>query len=213
MNSRRKLFIAITLSLAAATASAAPTIDEGLWEITSRMEMVGMPEMARRPMTFTHCYTKKDVEDARNLAQDKNSACKMTNYRLSGNKASWEIQCAGERPMTGKGEMTFSRNSYQGVTKLSGNIGARGEPAEMTQHISAKRLGECKGEQATTLPQPSVAKPATKRETERRRSAEKQDAASKAEDTESPAKDDSASGDQSDAVLDGARKLKGLLGF
>ena len=47
---------------------AASGMQAGMWEITTRMEMPGMP-VGIPPQTIRHCYTQKDVEDGKGFAQ------------------------------------------------------------------------------------------------------------------------------------------------
>jgi len=131
---------AVALAAASGLAQAAPVIQPGLWEITTRMEMPGMPAGMGQHATQT-CYRPGDVQDAaKTVPKDKN--CEVKDYKLSGNTASWRMECRGETEMTGTGTFTYAGNSYSGTTKFAMKQGGRS--MNMTQAYSAKRIGDCK---------------------------------------------------------------------
>jgi hypothetical protein len=113
----------------------APEMREGLWKITSQAELPGMP-MKIPPTTFTHCYSKKDIKDRKNvISTDKN--CTVTDMKTFGNKVSWTMKCTGSHAGTMTGETIFGNDSYTSVmhTKMQGY--------DMTTKMNAKRLGDC----------------------------------------------------------------------
>ena len=66
--------------------AAQPNIKDGLWEITMKMEVDGMPGGGRPPQTMQHCVTPKDVQDpaAMNRSMDKSSRCELTDHKKAG---------------------------------------------------------------------------------------------------------------------------------
>ena len=66
----------------------------------------------------------------------------MTDYRMQGNGATWNMACKGEEAMTGSGSITYSGTSYSGTNKMTMKRG--GQAQSMTMHYSGRRLGECK---------------------------------------------------------------------
>lgn len=135
-------FAMLALLAAAPAVLAAPQeMQPGLWEITSKMEMPGVPKMA--PQVMRHCYTKKDVEDSKKaVPQSGDKNCEMKDYKLQGNTATWSMECKGEAAMTGTGTMTFGAQFYSGTMKSRMKQG--GKSMEMNQSWSAKRVGDCK---------------------------------------------------------------------
>jgi hypothetical protein len=118
--------------------SQAPVRD-GQWEITTEMDMPGMP-MKMPAMKTTQCITKQQAEDPNSAvpqSQNKNSACKVSDYKLSGNKVTWTMKCEGQDAMTGTGEITYGVGSYDGWMKMTTSKG------EMTMKYTGKRLGDC----------------------------------------------------------------------
>ena len=137
------LAAAVLISTPAQAAS--PNIKEGLWEITMKMDMPGMPA-GMKPQVVQQCITKKDIDDPRKTApggkDPANSRCEVSDYKMQGNTASWNMACKGENPMTGSGSMTYSGTSYSGTNKMTMTRG--GKPQTMTMHYSGKHLGDCK---------------------------------------------------------------------
>jgi hypothetical protein len=135
---------AFLLFAATAAPAAQPNIREGLWEITMKMEMEGMPGGGRPPQTMQHCVTPKDLQNpaAMDRGMDKSSRCEMTDYRLQGNTATWKMVCKGEGAMTGTGTATYSGTSYTMITKMAMTQG--GKAMNMTMSNTGKYLGPCK---------------------------------------------------------------------
>ena len=119
---------------AVSVAALAEGTDE-LWEVTMKMEMAGMPAMP--PQTSQVCKKKGDRDPSKTAGKDRDSDCKMTDIKQSGNKSSWKMVCTKPEPMTGPGEVTYTGDTYQGTMKMNS-----GDMA-MTQVISGKKLGTC----------------------------------------------------------------------
>lgn len=131
------------LAFCAATAQASPNMTTGLWEITVKSEIQGMPGGMGMPATImTQCVRPADVQDGRRTVPQQDPKCEMKDYKLQGNTASWRFECKGPEAMSGSGSMTYSGNSYSGSTKMS--MKQQGRVINMTQSYSGKRLGDCK---------------------------------------------------------------------
>ncbi|RQW87946.1 MAG: DUF3617 family protein [Geobacter sp.] len=133
----KKVLVAVlVVLLVPAVSFAAKTMQEGLWEITTQMEMPGMP-MKMPPTVMKHCYTKSDVSDQKKIiSRDKN--CTVTDLKTSANKVSWKMKCTGENAATMTGETVFNSDSYTSVMKMN----SHGQ--KMTMKVKGKRLGNCK---------------------------------------------------------------------
>jgi hypothetical protein len=131
------------VALAQNVHAAAPNMREGMWEITMKMDMAGMPG-GMPPQVMKQCMTKKDIEDPQRFARGGPGAdrCQVSNYRLRGNTASWDMACKGPEEMTGNGTITFSGDSYTGTNRMTVKSG--GQTHNMTMQYSGKRLGDCK---------------------------------------------------------------------
>lgn len=120
--------------------SAQAPVRDGRWEISTEMDMPGMP-MKMPPVKTTQCITKEQANDPTAVVpkadQDKNSNCKVSDYKVVGNKVSWTLKCEGKNAMSGNGEITYAADSYDGWMKM------KMSDTEMTMKYKAKRLGDC----------------------------------------------------------------------
>lgn len=131
------------LALAAHAHAAAPNMREGLWEITMKVEMAGMPQQMP-PQTLQHCVTKQDLENPQKMAMgpgSKDSKCEVTDHRMQGNTATWKMACRGEHPMTGSGIVTYSGTSYSGTNRMTMQQG--GKTMDVTMSYTGRHLGPC----------------------------------------------------------------------
>lgn len=148
MFSRLPAALVAATCLAAAPAlyaAAAPNMKPGLWEVTVKMDMPGMPQ-GMQAQTTQRCVTPKDLEDPRSVgpgADPRTSGkCEVSNYRLQGNTATWEMACKGPEQMKGTGSMTYEGDRYSGVNRMTMNQG--GQVMNMTMNYSGRYLGDCK---------------------------------------------------------------------
>lgn len=116
------------------------------WEITTKMEMKGMP-MAMPAMTNKACLPKNRKSNEDLIPKDKDSDCKMSDVKQSGNKTSFKMVCAGKHPMKGDGEIEHSGDNYRGTMHIVGDMD--GQPMDMTQSFSGKKIGTCTYEDPT----------------------------------------------------------------
>src|SRR5215831_18464134 len=136
-----RLAVLVSFVVAASHVHAASPMRPGLWEMTGRMQMEGM-KGDMPPFTIKHCVTPKDAEAAETgklPGADKKGMenCKVSDYKLSGNKASWNITCTGQHAMTGTGTMVFSGDTYTQKSVMKTQRGT------MTLENTGKRLGDC----------------------------------------------------------------------
>jgi hypothetical protein len=108
----------------------------GKWEITSSMDMPGMP-YKMPPTVISHCYTKEDVKDQKKVIANKNNDCTVTDMKKSGNKVTWKMQCTGKSKGTFSGETLFGKDFYEST------INIQSEGRSMTTKSKAKRIGDC----------------------------------------------------------------------
>ncbi len=117
------------------TGFAADTMRDGYWELTTTMDMPGMP-VKMAPTKVKHCYTKEDVKDQKRvISTDKN--CTVTDLKQSGNKVSWKMKCTGEHAGVFSGETVFRGDAYDSTMKMQ----TQGQT--MNMKVKAKRLGNC----------------------------------------------------------------------
>ena len=130
--------ITVVVGLSVSALAQAPRRD-GRWEVKIEMEMPGMP-MKMPAMTTTQCITKEQAEDPqRSVPQGRGvpNNCKVSDYKVTGNKVTWSMKCEGPDAMSGTGELTYGENTYDGVMKM------QREGQTMTMKYTGKRLGDC----------------------------------------------------------------------
>ncbi|MBI4536506.1 MAG: DUF3617 domain-containing protein [candidate division NC10 bacterium] len=118
-------------------AASAQGTDE-LWQITTKVEMPGMP-MAMPEQMQTVCLPRGHQGEAERVPKDKN--CRMTDVKQSGNQMTFTIVCEGKDRMTGTGDIVSTPDSYRGSMRLQGTM--EGQPVSMTQAFSGRRTGTC----------------------------------------------------------------------
>jgi len=131
----------IALFLWGTFAYAGVDMHEGLWEITTKMEMQGMP-MQIPARKHTQCLTKTNmVKTMVPKEQDKKEECKITDTKISGNTVTWVMKCSGEDAMEVTGKTTYHGDTFEGTITM---ISKDPEEGKMITHISGRRIGECK---------------------------------------------------------------------
>jgi hypothetical protein len=138
MMKMKQLLTALVLVVLPMTVLAAEGIREGQWEITSTMEVPGMP-MAMPPTTVKHCYTKEDVKDQKKMIS-REKDCTVTDFKHSGNKVTWKMKCTGKHAGVFSGETVFSGDSYESLMHMQSDAGDSGS---MSIKVKGKRIGNC----------------------------------------------------------------------
>lgn len=130
MPTPRRLAAPLLGLLLAAPAAAA---EKGAWwEMTTEMEMAGMP-YAMPPTTFRLCQPEGDWRRPPEGKQDEN--CTVKDVRTSGNTMRWKVSCAGEEPMEGEGELTRTADTLAGRTRIKSRQG------EMNLKMKGRKVG------------------------------------------------------------------------
>jgi hypothetical protein len=135
---RKILVISVVLvaSLSTSIAGSGPNMEEGKWEVTTRMEMPGM-SISMPEVTSTQCLTKKDFVPQ---GSQQGQECKITKTKVDGNTVTWTVKCSGQGgEVTGTGKMTYRGSSFKGkieMTMVQSNT-------KMISHINGHRIGDC----------------------------------------------------------------------
>jgi hypothetical protein len=133
----KKIFLGLMWLGTMSSATALAAGSDELWEITTKMEMDGMP-FAMPGQTNKVCMQKGHEKDPNNaVPKDQDQDCKISDAKVSGNKSSWKMKCDGKNPMTGSGEMTYGDGTYSGKMKMYS------EDGDMTMAYQGKRIGTC----------------------------------------------------------------------
>ncbi|MBA4390623.1 MAG: hypothetical protein C0399_06780 [Syntrophus sp. (in: bacteria)] len=138
----RNVFIALAIVITLVlVAGASAEMKEGLWEITTKAEMKGMPVQIP-PTTMKQCITKKDLVP-KPEKQEKGQECKMQDQKVSGDTVTYTMECkTAESTMTSTGTITYKGDSYNGTTNTT--MKAKGQPdILMTGKMTGKYIGPC----------------------------------------------------------------------
>jgi hypothetical protein len=132
--------IALHLALALCPARAeGPNMRPGKWEITTKMELPGMPaDMPQQQFVHTQCLTGDDFVPSDPKAAAGSRNCKVRDVHTSGNTVRWTMRCnTAQGEMNGKGSITYHGDSFEGVfeSKMPG--------MKVIQHMKGRRVGDC----------------------------------------------------------------------
>ena len=129
-----------TAAVAAALAWPAPVLAEGkddLWEVTTKMEMPGMP-MAMPAQVQRMCIAKNRKDEHLIPRRDN---CRVTESKRTGNRIAYRMACTGQDAMDVDGEMTHGGDRYEGRMRMTTRSG--GESTQMAQTFAGRRVGDC----------------------------------------------------------------------
>ena len=132
------LAVTVVVVMSAGMVAQVPRQD-GQWEIKAQMDMAGMP-MQMEPISTTQCVSKEDAaKNPQNFLPtgENENGCKVSDYRIEGNKTTFSLKCDGPPAFSGVGEIVYGQDTYTGSMKM--DMG--GQP--MTVKYSARRIGDC----------------------------------------------------------------------
>ena len=109
---------------------------EHLWEVTTKMEMPGMP-MAMPAQVRRVCVARSHKDEDLIPRADN---CRVLDSKRAGNKLAYTMACTGDEPMNVTGEMTYASDSYDGRMRMKSQ---RDPSMEMTQTFAGRRVGTC----------------------------------------------------------------------
>lgn len=110
----------------------------GKYEITSKVEMAGMPGGVP-PQTITQCLTENDPVPAGSAAAQ---GCKVTDMKTSGNKVTYSMECNQQgMQVTSSGEIVFKGESFEGTSKMQMGPSAGG--MTVTTKTTGKWISKC----------------------------------------------------------------------
>ncbi len=151
----RKLLLAAALAAAFSTAAIAGPFDQfkgkmkdGLYEYKMQMDMGQMPGMppgmGKQSHTFQNCVSKKDIEDGgfgKNKDRKQPENCEIRDMKMSGNTATYTMECKGDPAMKADNKITFTSEGFNMDMKMA--MVQRGQTMNMTQHMESRYLGPC----------------------------------------------------------------------
>jgi hypothetical protein len=125
------IIAAVLFLFSARLSFAAPNMEDGLWEITTTVDMPGMPS---RSFTHTTCLTKEKA-----VPQTAESGCTIKDVKTQGNTVTWTVVC---REGTSTGKVTYAGTTMDGVIETT--VKTNGKTITMKNTIKGKRIGPCK---------------------------------------------------------------------
>jgi hypothetical protein len=110
---------------------AAPNMEDGLWEITTTVDMPGMPS---KSFTNTTCLTKEKA-----VPQTAESGCTIKDMKTQGNTVTWTVVC---KEATSTGKITYAGSTMEGFTETT--VKTDGSTMTIKSWMKGKRIGPCK---------------------------------------------------------------------
>jgi hypothetical protein len=109
-----------------------------LWEMTTKMEMAGVP--MQMPAQTQRVCKPKAAKDEELVPRDNN--CKLLDSKRSGNKFTFKVACDdGKNKYTGTGEVERSGDTTKGMMHMQGSVD--GQPMDMTHQFTSRKVGSC----------------------------------------------------------------------
>ena len=143
MKNWKWIILVLGVSITATAWASRLKLQPGLWQLTTKMTVSGMPfAMPPRTLTLKKCLTHDQIQHPwREYQKRKN--CKQSGLKLTGNSASWQLACTGENAMQVEGSMRIdSPTKYHGQMTMTGRVG--GQTMKTHVEFSAHRVGACK---------------------------------------------------------------------
>ena len=138
MNKKYALVALLSLSVSSVYAQT-PDIKEGLWEVSSKVSMAGMP-MQMPAVTMEQCFTKQSMSPE-NILQQNN--CQMINKDIKNNQVRWEMSCEQEgMKMQGVGKIQYQKTSFSGTFNMTMSGSPQGAMAMQTE-MTGRYIGKC----------------------------------------------------------------------
>lgn len=120
-------------------------IADDKWEVTTSMEMAGMP-FQMPPTKQVLCLAPGEQGSEKMVPVDKN--CKLKSFTQSGNTSRFKVECAPPQQMTGEGEITVTgKDAYKGQLRARGNM--EGQAFDMKISYAGKKIGSCAASENT----------------------------------------------------------------
>lgn len=114
-------------------------LQDGSYEITSKVEMPGMP-MQMPPVTVTQCLTQQDPVPNQSTAGQH---CNIIEVKTEGKTVTWKMECTQQgQKMQGTGKMVYYGDRFEGT--INTTMGPQSGNMTITTLINGKRIGACK---------------------------------------------------------------------
>jgi hypothetical protein len=122
------------IALVAASPVGAQGKDD-LWEMSSKMEMPGMP-MAMPAQVNRVCLGKNRKDED---LVPRQGDCRMVDGKRVGNKFTYRMECTSPEPSVVVGELVFGNNAYDGKMRMT----MTRTNDTMNMALAGRRVGDC----------------------------------------------------------------------
>ena len=126
--------IVLAFALATSMQASAQGKDD-LWEVSTKMEMPGMP-MAMPAQTNRFCLGKNRKDEE---LVPRQGDCRMIESKRVGNKFTYKMDCSGVNSAIVDGTITFGNNVYDGQMRMA----MKNTNDTMVMTFTGKRIGDC----------------------------------------------------------------------
>jgi len=116
---------------------------EGQWEYTMKMTMAGLPGGSMNVPGFKQCVTADQLEKG-GVGQKEGKmpeGCSLKNVKVSGNTATYTMECTKEPKMVSDVSMTFSGDTF--TMKQNTIMDQGGQKMTMVNDMTGKYVGPC----------------------------------------------------------------------
>jgi hypothetical protein len=139
MNVTMRAGACLLSAVLAVPALAWANMEEGNWDVTVKMEMVGMP-FAMPPVQTSQCVTKKDVVPDMSRPDQE---CIVRDQKVSGDTVTWKVQCKGAQgTLDGEGRIKYAGRTYDG--EMQARMTERGGQAMTIKYtMNGRHTGPC----------------------------------------------------------------------
>jgi hypothetical protein len=117
---------------------------EGQWEYTMKMSMPGMPGGGMTMPAFKQCVTAADIESG-GVGQKEGKmpeGCSIRNMKMSGNSATYTMECTKDPKMVSHVTMNFSGDTF--TMKQDTTMEQGGQKMKMLNDMKGRYVGPCK---------------------------------------------------------------------
>jgi uncharacterized protein DUF3617 len=130
------ILLALGMSWSVLAQSSSP-MREGNWEVSTKINIPGME--GAPAFKQTQCITAAMLKDPSTaVPTGAGNDCKITDYKLANNVATYKLACTQPAPINGTGELRYAgSDAYTGTLTI--DMGGQ----NLVLAIDAKRLGEC----------------------------------------------------------------------
>ena len=116
---------------------------EGQWEYTMKMSMPGMPGGGMTMPGFKQCISADQIEKG-GVGQKEGKmpeGCSIKNAKVSGNNATYTMECTKDPKMVSDVSMTFAGDSF--TMKQNTVMDRDGQKMTMVNDMTGKYVGPC----------------------------------------------------------------------